>query len=489
MTATTAARTAAPTARPAPGPAAGGTAEQAAAQRAEQHLVDERTGLVTRLVPHRGAPGMPAAWVGCAAHVADTRAFAGWQADRFGYGAALGDPAAARGAALGEAVERYCGNVVPTDLRVTTHDALRRAGEPAVDPQRVALHSARQYAQPGFPFVPFTRDLPVAWVAGEQLAGPSHAPGTRVLVPASLVHLDFYRGAQAGHPPTNALRYAGIAAGPTRADAERSALEELLERDATALWWGSGAPAATLTGLDHLVARLQDAEAATRTVRFLRVPSDVDVPVVAVLVEDHARGLVAFGTAARADVERAATKALVEAFAVLSITLGLADPGSATWRAVRAGALPATLYRPFRADRTYRDAFRDDWHDLVDLPPVAQLYLDPRMQGAPLDRLRRGSPQVASADVAACGPDPRRHHLDQLAARGLDVVTVDLTTPDVRAAGLHVVRVVVPGLYDNAAAAFPLLGGTRLYDVPVARGWVPGPLTEARVERQPVPLP
>lgn len=455
----------------------------------EHGLVDPRTGLITRLVPHQGAPGMPAAWLGCAAHVADTRAFGAWQADRFGYGASLGDPAAARGAAVGEAVERYCGNVVPADLPVASYDELRRTGTPALDPARLALHSARQHATPGFPFVPFTRDLPVAWVAAEHLVGPGHRVGTTVLVPASLVHLDFYRGPYAGHPPTNALQYAGIAAGPSRQAAEQAALEELVERDATALWWGSGAAAGRLTGADHLVDRLQDPEAGTRTVRFLRVPSDVEVPVVAVLVEDHARGLVAFGTAARADAERAATKALVEAFAVLSITMGLADPDSDTWRAVRSGALPATLYRPFRADRSYRDAFRPDWRDLVDLPPVAQLYLDPRMQGAPLDRLRRDAPRVGLGDLPACGPDPRGDLLAQLAARGLDVYTVDLTTPDVAAAGLRVVRVLVPGLYNNASAAFPLLGGTRLYDVPVARGWVAGPLTEDRIERQPVPLP
>lgn len=38
----------------------------------------------------------------------------------------------------------------------------------------------------------------------------------------------------------------------------------------------------------------------------------------------------------------------------------------------------------------------------------------------------------------------------------------DATTDDVRAAGLHVTRILVPGYYSNAAVGLPFLGGTRL---------------------------
>jgi ribosomal protein S12 methylthiotransferase accessory factor len=316
--------------------------------------------------------------------------------------------------------------------------------------------------------------------------------GEAVLVPASLVYLDFYTGPRAAHPPTNALQYAGIAAGPTPVDAVRSGLEELFERDATALWWATGAPATRITAAEQVTGRLDDPEAGTRTVRLWLLPSPVDAPVVAAFVEDHARRMVAFGTACRADPVAAATKAVVEAFAVLAITMDLADPGSDTWRAVESGDIPRHLYRPFRADRGYRDAFAPDWRNLTDLPPVAQLYLDPRMHGAPLDRLRDDdTPAVALADVPAIpgtGEDVCREYLRRLHAAGLDAVGVDLTTGDVRAAGLHVVRVVVPGLLNNAAAAFPLLGGERLYRVPVERGWVRGPITADTLVPHPVPL-
>ena len=82
-------------------------------------LVDARSGVLTSLELHIRSD-MPTGWVGWAARVADTRNFGGsgslFRADPYGFGASIRDDAAARGAATGEAVERYCGNVVPEDL-------------------------------------------------------------------------------------------------------------------------------------------------------------------------------------------------------------------------------------------------------------------------------------------------------------------------------------------------------------------------------------
>ena len=416
---------------------------------AEDLLVDPRLGVVTSLTRQPVAPGMPLAWVAYGATVART---AGFTADRFGFGASLGDPDRARRAALGEAIERYCGNAVPTGLPLSTFDEL---GVDAVDPEGLALYSPRQYASVGFPFVPFTRDLPVSWVPGRDLRS-----GAEVLVPLSLAYLDTNRPSLR-QPPTNALCYAGIATGETREQAERFALEELLERDASTVWWHSDAHALLVADAEGIVSLLDDPCADQRTVRLLVIPSEFGVPVLGAFVEDHAEGLIAFGTACRSDPREAATKALVEAFGLLQVTRQLASPESDIWRAVRLGEIGAHTFKPFRADRSYADAFRSDYRDLVDLPAVAQLYLDPRMQGEPLDRLRP-SESVRFDDLPVGSGDLE-----------LRAVSVDLTTPDVRKAGLTVVRVVVPGLYGNAPAAFPYLGGTRLADDGVVRPPIP----------------
>ena len=94
------------------------------------------------------------------------------------------------------------------------------------------------------------------------------------------------------------------------------------------------------------------------------------------------------GTACRADERAAAGKALAEACQSLLRSAELLDPSSAQWQAVRAGHGEQDVYAPFRPDRCYRDCFRADWRDLRDRGARAQLYLDPRLQGADLDRFR-----------------------------------------------------------------------------------------------------
>lgn len=445
---------------------------------AEKVLVHPRLGPLTAIGRHPRLPGMPLGWTGWEAAVAKTSMFDAWSADPSGCGASLGDDARARGAALGEAVERYCGNVPPIGGRLVSFDDLVAAGQDALEPTSFALYSTLQHAQPGFPFTAFTSDLPVRWVQGTDL----HT-GRPVLVPTALVHLDRRAPDEAA---LTSVSYAGIATGTSRERAEQAALEELFERDATTIWWASGAPTAELVGAqgDVLRSRLMDPEQVTRRVRFLAVPSAFDVPVIAVLVEDARRGVIAFGSACRSTPEQAAEKALVEAFGLWSMTVQLDDPASALWQA--RAMLPAHTFVPYRADRRYRPGFGPELRHLVDLPALAQLYLDPLMQGAPLDRLRPDTQLAWESQPVVRAP--RTDHLAMLGRAGLRAVSVDLTTADVAAAGLHVVRVVVPGLLGNAPAAFPYRGGTRLTSVPVARGWVPGPLSEEQLVTDPLPL-
>ncbi|MFE2267705.1 YcaO-like family protein [Streptomyces lavendulae] len=449
-------------------------------------LLDARTGLITRLEPQRRRPGLPRMWVGYGASVGRTDVFAPWLADRFGFGASAGDGERARRAAVGEAVERYCGNAVPGGLRVRSYHELTALGHRAVDPQTLALYSAAQYATRGFPFTPFTRDLPVAWTPGRDLHD-----GGEVMVPASLAWLDYFHGPRAAEPATHSLVYSGIAAGENRAHAERFALEELMERDATTLWWSTGAEAAAFGDAETVTARLggpAPGEGPGPSVRLLHIPSEFGVPVAAAFLQDPERGMVAFGSACRATPELAAEKALVEAYGLYSLTRQLAEPGSEVWQAVGAGTLERHVFRPYRADRGYREAFRPDYRDLTDLPAIAQLYLDPRMQGEALERLR-GPARTAFGEVPAVREDdPRRVYLERLAAAGLRAYGVDLTTPDVAAAGLAVVRVVVPGLIGNAPPAFPYLGGERLYRIPAELGLVPRPLREDELYPHPLPL-
>ncbi|MFH0515607.1 YcaO-like family protein [Streptomyces sp. M41] len=431
-------------------------------------------GLIERVTRDRPRVETVPSCVSYSAHLSARSAFAPYVVDTVTGGAALGDHDRARDAAMGEAVERYCGNAVPPVLPIASHRQLARAGTPAVDPREFALYSPSQYAQRGFPFVAMTSELEIAWVPGTDLID-----GEEVLVPASLAYVNYFRGPHSAEPPTNYPLLAGTAAGRSPEQARRAALEEVLERDAVTVWWLSGAPATALVPEPGgpVAAAVGEARAAGLQVTLLLIPSTFDVTVVGVVIEDPARRLVGFGSACRSTAEDAAAKALTEAVGMHETGLELLDHDGDFWTGVRAGRYDHRPYRAYRSDRAYRDDFRADLRDINDVRLHVQFHLDPRTQGSRLDRLRRPGP-----------PRPTRPGVDTGTPSGLRTVAVDLTTPEVRAAGLHVARVLAPGLSCNAPAAFPFLGGRRLYVEPVARGWVPGPLTEGGLELEPLPF-
>lgn len=448
-----------------------------------ERLIDARLGLITRLVREPTRRGVPRSYGAYTAQVASTARFAPWMADPCAYGSALDDDEQARRAAIGEAVERYCGNVVPGGQLRATYTELAAGGREAIDPETVALHSARQYAQPGFPFVPLSRDLELEWAPGRDLA-----TGRETLVPASLVYLN-YRPPDA--PVTNLQIYAGIAAGESIEQAERHALEELFERDAMTIWWLSGAPGIGIDiggDADLLVAWSADPGGAHLRGTLLHLRSSFGVPVVCAFLEDPDRTLVACGAACRASPREAIRKAVAEAIDGLLVAAALLDPDAVIWRGVGTGAPYTHPYRPYRPDRAYRQDFRADYRDVCDLATHTQLYLDPAAQGEVLQRLRSPASRVPLASIPPIFDQPvRSAYLAALNAPGLRAVTVDLTTPDVRSAGLHVARVVVPGLYSYAPAAFPLLGGRRLYEEPARLGWRAGLLGEDDLVLDPLP--
>lgn len=415
-------------------------------------LVDGRTGIVRLIRGQPMPPEFPPTLHVVESLVADTSRWSPWPSDPTCAGGVFWDRPAAEAAALGEAAERYSGNLVPPGMRSASYQDLRDRSEAAVDPESLALYGSGQYHWDGFPFVPFTRDLVVRWVVGTDLRTRS-----AVLVPASLVWGTYFRSPPGSlEPCTNGVMYAGVAAGPTRAAAERSALLELLERDSMTLCWTSGGSTEEVIPAGWLatLARGPKSEFVTRFVLF---PSLVGLPVLGALVTHELTGYVTLGTACRSDAVAAAMKALAEAFQLQLVARQLDDPASPLCRLARTRGCPL---KPWREDRRYRASYRADRRDMTDLACSLQLHLDPSVWG-PLDPELGAGGRVRMSDVAPDEADTATITA-RLADLGVSIVSVDVTTDDVRSLGLHVVRLVAPGLYSNAPAATPFLGGTRL---------------------------
>ncbi|CAM2070090.1 YcaO-like family protein [Sulfidibacter corallicola] len=448
-----------------------------------EQLVGNRAGIVLDLHRVDHHPDFPSELITIRAHNADLSRIYPWGNDLFVGGSAFGNGEAAAGAALGEALERYCGNCLPgVDTVVDSYSELTAKGRHALDPGRLSLHSEAMLAEPGCPFVPFTRDLPVRWVSGHSLTHDRHT-----LLPLSLVYANWLDGEFADDPVTNYLYTPGMAAGQNLEQALVGAVRELVERDITMTWWLHAHPLPRVAIPSELRDRLTGPSRET-DLRYglIHLDNEFQIPVMAGVVIDEASSLVSIGFGCRPEPLAAAEKALTEALTLLEGSYDLLKPDSTLRKSAEEWGLLHVNYKPWRADRQYLDSFRPDFRDLSDLMLQPQLYLDPRA----LDRIR---PLIETPVTRELGdlpslPDDRfETYRERIESRGFELLYADITSPDVALTPFKVVRVLIPGLVPNMPAAFPAYGGRRLYELPVQLGWSDQPLREDQLNTFPMP--
>jgi ribosomal protein S12 methylthiotransferase accessory factor len=370
---------------------------------------------------------------------------------------------AAEAASIGEALERYSASFVPAErLFVCTADELPGA----VDPDRFALFHHTQFADPAFPFHPFRRDTPVSWVPGFAL--PS---GTVAYLPAQLAFMAWGRLAP-GEMPIAYSTSSGLACAPTLEEAILAGLLELIERDAVMLtWYGRlSLPLLDWSGDDELV-RLDARYFAPTGLRYAAVDLSVFCGVPAVLGVVHGvpdtLGALGVGAAGAPTLAVAWRKALAEAFAVQ--------------RWVR----DRSVERPEDVDRTAREITGFDGHTMFYAHPkraARATFLDGSAE-------RRDSQDVAPLDGSNV-LERIEVVCDRLAQRQVSAFAVDVTSPDVRSAGFHVVRVVAPELCQlDAIERARFLGGSRLYEAAFEAGLVERALTVSDLNPDPHPFP
>ena len=369
--------------------------------------------------------------------------------------------AEAAAAAVGEALERYSASYVPSD-RVAVASAAE-LGPEAVDPGRFALFSRRQYATPGFPFAPFTRDSRVPWVRGWSIRD-----GRPAWLPAELVHLG--NTVAEGEPRMGHATSNGTACAGSTDDALVRALCELLERDAFMIVWSNrlslplidvsqDKPLHTLerevfapTGLRFSAIDLSCVHGLPSVLAVVRAPTGV-------------AGALGVGAGTATTLERAWWKALAEAFSARAAgaTLALLEPGPCRPEEVTSFEDHIRRYADQATARAA--AFLDSSPDRVSAASI------PKLEG-----------ETSAEQVAALS--------GRIDAAGSSGYAVDVTAPDVRALGLSVVKAVAPELRPlDVGHATRHLGGRRLYDAPVALGLRCESSREADLNSDPHPFP
>jgi ribosomal protein S12 methylthiotransferase accessory factor len=426
-------------------------------------LVSPRVGIVRELRPQlreAAEPEPPHLWTAELAHY-DFRPAP--RADRMTAGKGRTE-AAAKAAAVGEAVERYCA-AHRGDPDRSFVAALADVPTRAFSPADGVLYAAEQYARDGWPYPPWRPETPLTWVRGAALVD-----GEPVALPAGLVHLS-----RALPRPEDALVQStsnGLAAGATLEEALLGGLCEVVERDALLVTWMNRLPATELDvsaagGPAGAVARHYAALGVE--VRCFVLPTDLPATVVLALALEDAPDRPA--TVAAAGCSPSPARALEKAVFELC------------------QARPAEAFR-FRdrppAGRLTR------YEDVVELDDHSAFAAQPERRGEFAFLWADGRRTTLAALPDRSGADPAgtlARCAEELARLGCPAAYAELTTPDVAPSGYRVVRVLAAGLQPIAfGSGRERLGGDRLLELPHRLGLAPTRRTVADLNPCPHPM-
>ncbi|WP_017607924.1 TOMM precursor leader peptide-binding protein [Nocardiopsis xinjiangensis] len=427
-------------------------------------FVDSETGLVPR-VRTADEGGLPVA-------VAPL-AIRGTTATESGWGRSH-DYRSSEATAVLEAVERW-GGLQPGGKRTTVRAAYRDLRGSAIDPRSLGLHTGHQN---GFPFTPFHDGLELRWVWAH-----SFGRGRPVLVPETYA----YYGAHLMHTDEPMPVYEvsnGCALGANWEEAVLHGLLEVAERDAFLLAWYARRPLpriASDSARDRRVPLLRAhlEEETDREITLLETTVEQRIPCVWALARnrhgDPGRAAVVCAGGAHLDPERAVLNALRELGPILS-----------------------SLDRALGSRREHVSRLAADPDEVRTMGDHSLLYADPSVSGR-LDFLRtstreRSLPEMREASVKVSPADltdDLRAAVQRYLDTGLDVLVVDQTTSEHRAADLSCVKVIVPGTLPMTFGhrRRRVHGLPRLYSIPRLLGDPDPPSTEADLNPYPHPFP
>jgi ribosomal protein S12 methylthiotransferase accessory factor len=424
-------------------------------------VLDPLTGIVTglRTIPlDHGSPSIFNASV----RMADTSSYLGHKCFGRNGGAGLTEMDAWN-AALGEAIERYCVSAVdPQRLHFGSWKELEKKSENPLHPAEIALFMDFQHESLGNSF---TEDTALGWIGGRSLID-----GRSRLVPACLIHIP-YHPIRPHEPLIGPAISTGLACGASAEGALLSGLCECIERDAFSILWLNRLPATRLE-IDEPSIREMFARRFRRPnmeYHIFWLSFDFSLPTVVVLIRDNNFNppVVCFGGACRVDIRAAVVKALVES--VQGWTW-------ARYERLKHGEEP--LPRSFEEIRDFDARVR--LYACSDMSEALDFILQ-STDCVPLSSLMR-EPRSNDEVLASI--------TDELGKAKTDAIAIDLTTVEVASLGLRVMKSYCPRLQQvEGDHRYPLLGGSRWKEVPVACGYRKQPITREQLNAYPHPYP
>jgi ribosomal protein S12 methylthiotransferase accessory factor len=361
----------------------------------------------------------------------------------------------AKVSALGEAIERYSGVFQGDEARFRAK--LKDLGDAAIHPNACMLFSEQQFKNreqwnadnlwSHWVPEPFDEGMEVEWSPVWSLTYDKPR-----YVPTAYCYYGYSRKCNAWFARADSN---GCAAGHGKEEAILQGFMELVERDSVALWWYNRVqkPAVDLSSFaePYFQELITYYWTLHRDLWVLDITSDLNIPTFAAISRRNDKEVedIIFGFGTHFDPRLAVLRALTEVNQ----------------------SLPAVFSVTPDNNKAYLD---DDpkallWWKTAAIENQPYLIPDKTLDLRVLTDYPRKWGDDLYIDVLRC--------MEIAKEQGLETLVLDQTRPDV---GLHVMKVIVPGLRPFWARFAP----GRLYDVPVQMGWLPKTLTEDQLNPQ-----
>lgn len=371
----------------------------------------------------------------------------------------------ARGAAIGEGIERYAFSIIhPEDLIFGSFQSLSEQGFMPISPKRWAIFNASQYAV--MPIPSFEKDTQIAWTKAQSLTHQCDC-----LVPASMAYIPYAPVfPDQGEKVVTYAISTGSACARTRAEAMFKGICELIERDAFMILWRNRLPLPrVIIDPECALFELFHAKFDRPGLQYTLIQTTLDLEMpsfVGVVLDTRSNppGIMVGGSA-HPDPNRAALKTLLELVQGLKWKDFMKEPFA-----------PEPSFKNVRSfdDRAHLYAFND--------LREAFGFLMEHPHEIPLSSIQPMDSGNAAADL--------RIWVDKLASRDLEVLAMDMTPVDAEACGLYVTRILIPGFETmEGDHLLPFLGGHRWREVPVQLGLQPLETSIDSINPYPHPYP
>lgn len=429
---------------------------------------DKQTGLIRSLMKDNSGPG---------ADVTATIGIDRGLQTEIGQGHTMSYEAS-ECAAIAEALERLSGRR-PGGKRTSVRASYRQLGEQALDPTLLGLPSQEQYALPGYPYVPYHRDLVCNWVWSY-----SFQRQQPILVPERLV----YYGMDSRDTPDRPFLYEvsnGCALGSCLAEAIFYGIQEIAERDAFLMTWYARMP----------MPRIDPLTVADRALRLLieRIEAETGCMVYVFNITLE-QGIAAFWVMAVDEQHRPDhPRAICTAGAHLHPEKALAGALG------ELGAILTGMKKRYQEQRQRLLPMLADPFTVVEMEDHPLLYGLPeafeRLSFLYRSPIQQTFPTAFASFYARLPTWDLREDLSELIARylasELDVIVVEQTTTEQRAGRFRCVKVIIPGTIPMTFGHHTrrLTGLSRLSYIPFRLGYASQPLTEAEMNPYPHPFP